>query len=171
MECQKYEVSRNFWFWQKFLSFSLSTEHFSKKCRKMLKNSFFQTWRQSIVFAYFREKLILKGVFCSQLWISRTQIQITFGKKNLSWFLVYPPPPNLMKKISMKKTTMLFFWCAWCVHIPFFDFQVTMDLSQWCILNWVTIRHFWRKLWTFFLTFFRKSRPKSGGVDHFLNDH
>ena len=117
-ESQKYEVSRNFEFWQKFLSFSLSTEHFSKKCRKMLKNSFFQTWRQSIVFAYFREKLILKGVFCLKPWISRTQIQITFGKKILSWFLVYPPQ-IWWKKFPWKKQQCCFLMCLMCAHTIF----------------------------------------------------
>ena len=50
---QKYGIGRNFWFWQKFLPFSLSTEHFPKKCRKMLKNAFFQNWQKSIGFSYF----------------------------------------------------------------------------------------------------------------------
>ena len=49
---QKYGVCRNFGFWQKFLPFSLSTEHFPKKCRKMLKNAFFQNWQKSIGFSY-----------------------------------------------------------------------------------------------------------------------
>ena len=69
---QKNGVGRNFWFWQKFLPFSLSTEHFPEKCRKMLKNAFFQNCQKSIVFAYFHSKLVLKGVFCSKLWISIT---------------------------------------------------------------------------------------------------
>ena len=108
MEWRKYEVGRNFWFWQKFLSFSLSTEHFAEKSRKMLKNSFFQIWRQSIVFAYFRKKLILKGVFCSKAWISRTQIQITFVKKILSWFLGNPPQ-IWWKKFPCSKQQCCFF--------------------------------------------------------------
>ena len=67
-----YGVSRNFEFWQKFLPLLLPTEHFPKKCRKMLKNAFFQNCQKSIVFAYFHSKLVLKGVFCSKLWISIT---------------------------------------------------------------------------------------------------
>ena len=131
---QKYGVCRNFGFWQKFLPFSLSTEHFPKKCRKMLKNAFFQNCQKSIVFSYFPWKLTLKGVFRTKVRISTTEIWITFVKKKLSWFLSYPPP-NLMKKFSMLKTTMLFFWCACCVHISYFGFRMLTNLSWWYMLN------------------------------------
>ena len=78
---QKYGVSRNFEFWQKFLPLLLPTEHFPKKCRKMLKNAFFQNCQKSIVFSYFPWKLTLKGVFRTKVRISTTEIWITFVKK------------------------------------------------------------------------------------------
>ena len=71
---QKYGVGRNFEFWQKFLPLLLPTEHFPKKCRKMLKNAFFQNWQKSIGFSYFPSKLILKGVFCTKVWIPTTRV-------------------------------------------------------------------------------------------------
>ena len=49
----KYGVGRNFEFWQKFLPLSLPTEHFPKKCRKMLKMHFFKIDRNPLVFHIF----------------------------------------------------------------------------------------------------------------------
>ena len=131
---QKYGVGRNFEFWQKFLPLLLPTEHFPKKCRKMLKNAFFQNCQKSIVFSYFPWKLILKGVFRTKVRISTTEIWITFVKTKLSWFL--SSPPKFDEKFSMLKTTMLFFWCACCVHIPYFGFRMSVtNLSWWYMLN------------------------------------
>ena len=162
MECQKYEVGRNFWFWQKFLSFSLSTEHFAEKSRKMLKNSFFQIWRQSIVFAYFRKKLILKGVFCSKPWISRTQIQITFVKKILSWFLGNPPPKFDEKKFHVQNNNVVFLMCLMCAHTIFWFLShnepLTMLYTQ--LGNNSTLL---KKVMDIFSQFFPKNEVKKWG--------
>ena len=131
---QKYGVGRNFEFWQKFRILAEISAifapygAFSQKMSENVEKCIFSKLTEIHWFFIFSLKIDFKSCLLRE--------RLDFDNRNMDNFrqkkiiMIFVLPPKFDAEIFHAENNSVVFLMSWCVHIPYFGFLVSTNLSR-----------------------------------------